>query len=214
MAGQLRRIDARVHGANQVWPSLSAARTRLPLCTVLVLAVLSGGCFARIDHLHDPAKLETAKSGEAKLQAFVDDRKGVNKTLLDNLNARKQLEQLVADAQIRVFDNELAMLSTDVSWLRLRARLLQDLGMLRGPENAITLQNVTRYVDASDPAIPDADLRVATNHGDEAFAQRIGDRQKQIAAALTVLEFIHASQEELRSYAAEAVAKAEKERDF
>lgn len=189
----------------------SAARWVLPWALLLV-----AGCFARVDHLHDPARLESARKGEEHFQAFVDDRVGLEGALLGNLEARKDFERLVTEARTRVLDGELAVMSTDISWIRLRARLLQELGALRDYHLSVETVpgvRVRRYFDATDPTFLDGgdEMKKAVDHGNQELALRIDRRQAQVAAVMGVLEVIAKAQKEVRAEAATRKAEAQEE---
>jgi hypothetical protein len=184
---------------------------RVKLALALVATVAAGCELPRVNHYHSDTNQKLAEEALDQFDQFTTGTASLATLLDKNLQARQTLETAVSNAHLRVVDTELANLTTDVSWLRLRARLLADLGMLQDEPT-----DDTKAIAAGNPpidvSVADEDrLGKLVGRYNVETDYRIRLRQIRVAAVARELRLLAAAQQALADQAAKDADAARKD---
>lgn len=155
----------------------------------------------RINHLYNANNDKSATDALTQLNSFTSQTEGLAATLTQNLQAQQALATTVSNARTTVVDTQLATVTTDISWLRLRCMLMESTGLLLD-ERREDVQGMLFY--ASDPQVPERELARVVGKYDSALKLRIALRQQRVSAAAAVLRLIVAAQQLVTDQARQA----------
>lgn len=189
------------------WGCAPTARTRAAVAADAAPAdptaiPLATGWLDRVNHLNNPANARKADETAATFKkgvAFLDGQ------LDKNLEARRALETAVNAAQNKVDDTAMAALTTEMTWVRLRHRLAEDLGLR---------EELAAYLDENGQPIGGVDANGRAVNGfdlNEELARRIALRQVRVTAIASVLTLMADAQSALIEQAADDVERARKD---